>query len=313
MKFKIQPANPAEDYPIISQMWSDWNGYKVSVQDLYEEDAVDIPGRIRQWLVARSPEHGVVGIAYMARYPSNPNGRFHGNIVVKQAWQKHGVGTALHNHVQQIITNHKATEWVGRVKEDDENSLHFVEKKGFSKRFHVFDSVLDLTNFDETEFVGLIESVEAGGIRFITFDTVSNDPIAQRKLYEINRLTGLDEPASDGFSTFDTWKKIVLTAPWFHHDSEFVALDGDRYVGLCGAFPTDDPLVFENGFTGVAPDYQGRKIAQALKLLAIRQAIARGGAELRTENDSRNEVMLAINQKFGYEPYSGHFGIGKQL
>lgn len=313
MTINVQPADPTTDYATIAEMWSRWRGYTLSVDDLHEEDAVHIEGRIRQWLVARDQNAQINGIAYVARYPSNPNGRFHGNIVVKKPHQNQGVGTALFNRTYAFMQKRGATEWHGRVNEGDTASLRFIEKHGFRKAFHVFDSTLDLKTFDEAPFEGIVEDVEASGIRFMTFDTVSNDPIAQRKLYDINRLAGLNEPATDGFSTFDTWKKIVLTAPWFKHDAEFVAVDGERFVGLSGAFPTDDPLVFENGFTGVDPEYQGRKVAQVLKLLSIRQAIHRGGAEIRTENDSRNTAMLAINRKLGYQPMNGHFGIVKRL
>ncbi len=313
MKIQIQTANPNEDYPVIAKMWSDWMGYTLTVQDLHEEDEIEILGRIRQWLVARNAENEILGIAYVARYPSNPNGRFHGNILVQKAHCKLGFGGALYDQVEQFMRKHGATEWVGRVREEHTDSLAYVEKRGFAKRFHTFDSSLELNRFDDQQFEGIVEAVEASGIRFITFDTVSHDPEAQRKLYELNKLAGLNEPATDGFSTFDTWKKIVLTAPWFKHEYEYVALDGEKYVGLSGAFPTDDPCVYDNGFTGVDPEYQGRKIAQALKLLSIKRAIQEGGTEIRTENDSRNGPMLAINTKLGYKPFSGSFVVAKAL
>lgn len=313
MKFKVEPAIPEQDYPTIAQMWSAWQGYTTTVTDLHEEDQIFIEGRIRQWLVVRGGDGTPVGIAYAGRYPSQPNGRFFGNVVVNQAHQKQGIGNALYNAVQQFVQQRGATEWYARINEGDEDSLRFVEPRGFTQAFRVFDSALDLQSFDEEPFAGVIEKVQAGGIRFITFDTVSDDPAAQRKLYELNKLAGLAEPATDGFSPFETWQKIVLTAPWFRHDCEFVALDGARFVGLSGAFPTDDPLIYENGFTGVDPAYQGRKIAQALKLLSIRQAIARGATEVRTANDSRNVAMLAINRKLGYRSFSGYLGIVKQL
>ncbi|MEM7330805.1 MAG: GNAT family N-acetyltransferase [Chloroflexota bacterium] len=313
MKFIIEPAKPTEDYPVIAQMWSEWTGYTMTVQDLYEEDEIEIPDRIRQWLVARNSDYEVLGIAYVARYPSNPSGRFHGNIVVQEECRQQRVGSAFYDQITQFMQEHGATEWVGRVKEEHEASLRFLNKRGFEKLFHVFDSVLDLKTFDEKNFEGVIDAVQSKGFHFITFDTVSDDPNAQRKLYEINKLASLNEPAADGFSTFETWKKIVMTAPWFRHECEFVALDGERFVGLSGAFPTDDPFVFGNGFTGVDPEYTGQKIAQALKLLTIRQAISKGGAEIKTENDSRNVAMLAINRKLGYQAVSGHFGMTKPL
>ena len=59
--------------------------------------------------------------------------------------------------------------------------------------------------------------------------------------------------------------------------------------------------------TGVLKEYRGRKIALALKLLAIRYSRACGAALLRTDNDSQNASILAINEKLGDKPQSGYF------
>jgi hypothetical protein len=60
-----------------------------------------------------------------------------------------------------------------------------------------------------------------------------------------------------------------------------------------------------NMITGVDRTYRGRKIAKALKLLTIRYAKAYGATAIRTNNDSENGTMLAINRKLGYRPQPG--------
>jgi RimJ/RimL family protein N-acetyltransferase len=65
--------------------------------------------------------------------------------------------------------------------------------------------------------------------------------------------------------------------------------------------------------TGVDRMYRGRKIALALKLLAIRWAIEKGASCIVTDNDSQNAPMLAINRKLGYVPRPGIFRLTRQL
>ncbi|HKV82923.1 MAG TPA: hypothetical protein VJN88_00100, partial [Ktedonobacterales bacterium] len=52
---------------------------------------------------------------------------------------------------------------------------------------------------------------------------------------------------------------------------------------------------------------RGRGIATALKVLAIRAARARDAAMIRTNNDSQNAPMLAINRALGYQPEPGYY------
>ena len=60
------------------------------------------------------------------------------------------------------------------------------------------------------------------------------------------------------------------------------------------------PDVVHVGITGTHPDYRGRGIAFALKLLTIDYARQHGIREIRTQNDTRNEPMLHINQSVGF-------------
>ena len=55
-----------------------------------------------------------------------------------------------------------------------------------------------------------------------------------------------------------------------------------------------------NLFTGTDVRYRGRKLAQAVKSLALRQARTFGVDRVCTNHDSENAAMIAIDTKLGY-------------
>jgi RimJ/RimL family protein N-acetyltransferase len=57
----------------------------------------------------------------------------------------------------------------------------------------------------------------------------------------------------------------------------------------------------------VLRSHRGRKIAQALKVLAARYARQAGVRRISTHNDSLNAPILRINQKMGYQPQPGKY------
>ncbi len=58
--------------------------------------------------------------------------------------------------------------------------------------------------------------------------------------------------------------------------------------------------VLHQELTAVLPEYRGRGVATALKVLTIQYAQRHGFREIRTFNSSRNAPMLAINTKLGF-------------
>ena len=136
----------------------------------------------------------------------------------------------------------------------------------------------------------------------------------KRTLYEINRAAALDNPGNEGaFPPFEQFCKYVFEAAWYRPHGQILAAADDRWVGLAAvAFYPEQGYAY-NAFTGVAPEYRGRGLAQALKLLAIRQAVADGARYIRTDNDSRNAPMLAINRKLGYQPLPGVYILTRRI
>ncbi len=171
------------------------------------------------------------------------------------------------------------------------------------------------TNFDETQFAGLIENVEATGIRFSTLEAEGNTAHARRQLYEINRVASTDDPSAtdDGFPPFEDYAKTILAASWFQPEGQFMAFDDEKAVGLSAVSYFAETNSMFNMLTGVARTYRGRQIAQALKLLTVQYAKERRADYIATQNDSLNAPMLAINQKLGYvrQKGLGHYGLIK--
>jgi RimJ/RimL family protein N-acetyltransferase len=200
------------------------------------------------------------------------------------------------------------------VRDDQPDWLRFAQNRGFTIRRHLFESTIDLSTFDERPFTGIIEAVEATGIRLFSLADVGDTEEARRKLHAVNETASADTPGYDGgFPSFAEFNKMFNTASWFRPEGQILAADGDEYVGLAAVGYFEDQNYMYNNITGVLPAYRGRKIAQALKLLTIHYAKAFGAATIRTSNDSENAPMLAINRKLGYQPQPGTYLLHRQL
>jgi RimJ/RimL family protein N-acetyltransferase len=68
-----------------------------------------------------------------------------------------------------------------------------------------------------------------------------------------------------------------------------------------------------NLFTGTDIRYRGRKLAQAVKSLALRKARSFGVDMVRTSHNSENEAMIGIDTKLGYLHSPGTFIMVKEL
>ncbi len=153
-----------------------------------------------------------------------------------------------------------------------------------------------------------------GGIRFFSLTDAGDTREARYKLWQVNYQTYMDDPASTGaFPDFETFNQILSTGAWFRPDGQLLAADGERYVGLSAVGYYPETTSAYNMMTGVMPDYRGRKIALALKLLSIRVAKSWGADYIRTNNDSTNAPMLAINHKLGYVPQPGLYRMVNKL
>ncbi|HWI66605.1 MAG TPA: hypothetical protein VNT75_32740, partial [Symbiobacteriaceae bacterium] len=178
---------------------------------------------------------------------------------------------------------------------------------------HLFESVLDVAAFDETRFADVLAQVERE-FRIFTLAEAPGEE-NERKLYELRKTTIPDQPAYDGSGapTFEQWRQGVLCSSEARHDLLLIAADGDRFVGETFLRWNEPTRSMYTNYTGVLPEYRGRHLALALKVLGVRLARKFGAVTMRTNNDSENGPMLAVNRKLGYRDEPGLYFLVKQI
>lgn len=266
------------------------------------------PGLVRRRMAAVTPDGSVAGFGTAMRHACMPEGRFEIAVSVAPPQRRQGAGTLLYDDALAFAVDQGAFSLVSEVRDSEPAGREFAEHRGFSEDRHIFESTLDFAGFDERRFAGVVDAVAATGIRFFSLADAGDTEAMRRRLYAIDRATTLDVPGFEGdYPTFEEFDRLICNAVWFRPDTQLIAADGDRWVGLASLHLFTETRCMYNEGTGVDREYRGRHIALALKLRSIEVARRCGAAYMRTHNDSQNASMLAINRRLGYLPKPGFF------
>lgn len=312
MSITIRAADPQTDYERIAALLSTFERLPVTAETVHEWDRFVEKGALRRRMVAVTDEGQIIGYSTVAHDTWDQIGLYITWVIVDPALRGRGIGSTLYDDALAFAQGCGAQVLGADVLENDPTSLRFAEKRGFAVRYHLFESTMDLKTFDPRPFDGVIEAVEAGGIRLFSLADAGDTREMRYRLWEVNYATYLDDPASTGsFPDFEELNTIFNTSPWFRPDGQLLAADGDKVIGLSAVGYYQETNSAYNLMTGVMPDYRGRRIALALKLRSIRAAQAWGADTIRTNNDSQNAPMLAINRKLGYLPQPGIYRMAK--
>ncbi len=209
---------------------------------------------------------------------------------------------------------HGATRLDAEVRENAPDGLCFAERYGFQRDRHIFQSRLNLADFDERPFADAASRADAVGVRFVTLANLGDTDVARRRLHALNAALARDVPGHVGdFMPFEQFQKTVCSASWYRPDGQIVAAAGDNWIGMAaiGYFAATNSMY--NMFTGVDPAWRGKGIALALKLLTIAYARRYDADYISTNNDSENAPMLAINRRLGYQPEPGFYRMIREL
>ncbi len=301
----FRPIDIATDAADMARLYS-----YITAEPIRPEDARDWwtlrEGEIRSTMLALDESCRAIGYWDVDRETWMEPGHFYLKVLVAPEQRGHRLGTQMYEAALHTAQEHGATHLESSVREGDAASLRFAEARGFQVKRYTFESTLDLTSFDEHRFDDLMERVHAEGFRFFSLAEAGVTEENKRKLYEVNRDSGLDNPGNDGtFPDYYAFSKNVFDASWFRAETQLLASYGDQWVGLSavGIYPADNHAY--NAFTGVLRESRGRGLAQALKLQTILLAKKEGMRYIRTHNDSTNAPMLAVNRKLGYKPEPG--------
>jgi GNAT superfamily N-acetyltransferase len=312
MSVIIRPLHPFEDFPLLASLLSLVLPEPVTVEQLHLFERLSLPLWRRTIAVGDGPE--LIGYSSIIQPEPAAAGLFDLWLATHPDHRRQGIGGRLFAEATAFLEGVEGWTITSQVADDDAVSLQFAQRRGFTVAHHHRQSSLDVTAFEETPFLPSLEKAVATGIRFFNYLETGDTPEARRKLYELNRLVALDAPDSSSFPPFAAYsqERFENRQSSRQYEGVIIAADGHRWVGLAITIADDSHRLLYNEITGVTPEYRGRRIAQALKLLTIRYARQRGMLKLRTHNDAENGPILAINERMGYRPEPGYYSLTKR-
>ena len=267
-----------------------------SVQEMRWADTA-YPGgrRFLAWIDGVAVGSGDVGRVYI--YPPDFEGLW-ASICVLPEHRRQGVGSALLATLSNVAREAGKTMLVGRTSSDRQETIGFLEHRGFREH--------DRMKVVRLELRGLAPAaVEPPDGVVIT--TLADRPELVPAVYEFAREALPDIPG-DGPqlpSTLEEFRRRDVDRPVIPPDAFILAIAADtgRVIGYANLMLVPgNPGIAWHGMTGVVRDWRGRGVATALKRATIEWAVARGLDALGTANDTVNAPMRAVNRRLGYRP-----------
>ena len=312
MSFTIRPFD--RDFAGIVPLLNSVNSEPTTAERLEEAHGNFPTAGLRNRIVAVDGSGRIIGYSNTVRHPTDKLGKFWIVLVVEHSHRRRGVGASLLEEAEAWARRNGGAEAAASILDNDPTSIAFAERRGYRIDRHQFESTLNVSTFDESRFAGVVDGAVAGGIRFFTYAEQPGDE-TERQLYDLHRATAIDVPGNDSvdFPPFDEWRRWLFEGTGKLMDGIIIAAEGARIAGVTVLQERGDKGGLYTGYTGVHRDSRGRKLALALKLLAVRKAKERKAPYMRTNNDSQNAPMLAVNWKMGYVKSPGQYTVLKQL
>ncbi len=300
MKLEIRPFTRG-DLSGIVDLWNIVRPNQQRTLDEAESDMDTLEPEFQTGFFVTELEDKIVGVAEIYRHPGmyHPH-KFFGNIFVHPKHQKKGIGTALYQSTLEFLTALEAISFRSQIAESDAHSLQFATTRGFSESKRDFESLLTVNSFDFSRFAGL-ENVE--GVEFHTAKELDST-VFRQALFDCFTATRADVPRSQAASpiSLEFFQEQVLGDEYFLWDGTQIALDPktDTILGFSGVYQGAREGWMDQWLTATRREARGRGIALALKLRVTKYALEQGYSTIRTDNDTRNAPMLAINDKLGF-------------
>ena len=223
----------------------------------------------------------------------------------------------MYEGLEQSVRTAQAKKLYTTIMDTSSECRMFAEQRGFSERWHFIPMRLNLGTFDDKPYDDIIAKLEGEGFRFTSMEELGNTEEAQHHLYTLNDETNLDVPGRNGertWSSFDDFQKRVCQTDWYKPGGQKIVIDtatGD-WVAMSAISRFQNHAY--NLHTGVDRRYRGRKLAQAVKVTALRYAKDKLKVNIvHTDHNTMNQPIIAIDRKFGYVEMPGTFVMKKVL
>ncbi len=302
--FTIRPANLESDPEQVAGLINQVDPKPVTGAEARAWFTYLPDGRISRRTVADAGGQaaGYSAVVHEAYFPP---GEFYVWVAVDPSRRGQGIGSALYGDALAFMNTQGAVCLRSEVREDCPAGRQFASRRGFTEDRQLFESVLELSQFDESPHLPLLERLEAEDVRFFSMADVPDEEESLRRLYEVNRATAFDIPGQKEFPDFAEFQAMVRRGDWYLPQGQLVAAVGETWVGLAAVQWMPEAGEVYHLMTGVLREYRGRGIARALKIQAIRYARSLGARLVRTNNDSANLAIIAVNRRLGYRPEPG--------
>ncbi len=313
----LRPIDVDRDFGQLAALFSLVQDDPTSEADL-KKDYADHKERIFCLNAAADERGELLGFNWATRDRSDPT-RAVFYVIVRPERRRQGAGGRLYADVEQAARTDGIRRLEVGVRDDSPDCLAFAGWRGFNEHTHSIGLQLNLDAFDDRPYDALISRLKDAGFEFTSMALLGNDEDSQRRLYRLNDTAASETMGSDGshpWSSFEDFERRVCEADWYNPAGQMVVIDSTtgewaamsaitRFAGRDYAY---------NLFTGVAARYRGRKLGQAVKVLALRYARdVLGVHSVRTHHLTTNEPILAIDNKFGYTILPGEFVLVKEL
>lgn len=256
----------------------------------------------RRWVVTDETSKQVLG--YGAIWRVRP-GKFRMDLIVHLDWRRRGIGTHILNQLVEGASSAGAATLQARADDNADESLTFLERRGFAETMQMHRLVLRVAEADLTPFSNIEAQLAACGIVITTLhDEQIWEPALWEKFFDLYNDVrhGWPDPDPGGppaTLTVDECRDMVNRFGLVP-ESFFIAKQGDAYLGFTGGVGT-----------GVRPACRNQGIATALKVRAIASARERNREMIHTS--SGNPAMVRVNEKLGFRRVSTEVRLVKSL
>lgn len=312
----LRPADPQRDFGQLADWFSILEDEPTSESNLkqYCEKHRD---RIIQ-MMAEDERGELLGFYWAIRDRSIPH-RADFYLFVKPQQRGHGIGRRLYEDLVHAAAGIRVSRLRISVWDNCPEGLAFAERRGFTERAHRLAFTLDPKFFDDRPYDDIITRLKSEGFQFTSMEELGDTEEAQRKLYALNDSTDIDVPGTDGehsWDSFEDFQASVCRSDWYKPGGQMVVIDTGTgvWVAMSAITRLEGNDYAYNLHTGVDRRYRGRKLGQAVKVMALRYARDVLKADsVHTHHNAKNLPMIAIDHKLGYVRTPGTFTMEKVL
>ena len=314
--FTLRPAQPELDFAQLAEWFTileDEPNSETSLVEWHQQNQERIYQRL-----AVDAQGERVGFYWASRSKVDP-GLFYFSLYVPPEQRRQGLGGWLYGEMEPALIAAGANRLRASVWDTCPEGLAFAGRRGFEQWTYQLRMALDLAAFDDRPYQAIIAQLESQGFLFTSMEALGNTENNQRKLYQLNEMTSRETMGGTGepsWASFEDFQASVCKADWYKPGGQMVAIDtaSGEWAAMSAITRFSGADYAYNLFTGVDRRYRGRKLGQAIKIHALRYARQQLGVnQVRTDHNSKNEPMLAIDRKLGYVNLPGAYQFEKRI